>query len=142
MVKDKMPDAPDDWGKERHEEIEGYGLGVGFANFEHPGQSLRGILRTFFKTKFGPAVSVELGAAPSAGVYLTDDKGERQEIVPIAGDMVNLSLSPIDLQRKLRDDLVDREVGIQYTHDVTTKSGAMKVYRVVVFGTEASRFSG
>ena len=56
--------------------------------------------------------------------------------------MINLSLSPIDLQRKLHDDLVDRDVGIQYTHDVTTKSGAMKVYRVVVFGTEVNRLSG
>ena len=142
MVKDKMPEVPDSWGRERHEEIEGYGLGVGFLNFESPGQSVRGILRTFFKTKYGPAVSIELMELPSAGVYLTDDKGERQEIVPISGALANLSLSPIDLQRKLHDDLVDRDVGIQYTHDVTTKSGAMKVYRVVVFGTEVKRYGG
>ncbi len=142
MAKDKMPEAPNSWGRERHEEIEGYGLGIGFANFESPGHNLRGILRTFFKTKFGMAVSVELVEKPSAGVFMTDDAGVRQEIVPMPGDMVNLSLSPIDLQRKLHDDLVDRDVGIQYTHDVTTKSGAMKVYRVVVFGTEVSRHSG
>jgi len=142
MAKDKIPEVPDTWGRERHEEIEGYGLGIGFANFEAPGHSLRGILRTFFKTKFGMAVSVELVEKPSAGVFITDDAGVRQEIIPQPGDMVNLSLSPIDLQRKLHDDLVDRDVGIQYTHDVTTKSGAMKVYRVVVFGTEVSRLSG
>ncbi len=142
MVEDKMPEAPKSWERERHEEIEGYGLGIGFAMFESPGDSLRGILRTFFKTKFGMAVSVELVEAPSAGVFITDDKGVRQEIAPMSGDMVNLSLSPIDLQRKLHDDLVDKDVGIQYTHDVTTKSGAMKVYRVVVFGTEVSRFGG
>ncbi|KKN22737.1 hypothetical protein LCGC14_0911980 [marine sediment metagenome] len=142
MAKDKMPVAPKSWERERHEEIEGYGLGIGFANFVQPGNSLRGILRTFFKTKFGMAVSVQLVEAPSTGVFMTDDAGMRQEIVPVAGDMVNLSLSPIDLQRKLHDDLVDRDVGIQYTHDVTTKSGAMKVYRVVVFGTEVNRLSG
>ena len=142
MTKDKIPEVPDTWGRERHEEIEGYGLGIGFANFEAPGHSLRGILRTFFKTKFGMAVSVELVEKPSAGVFITDDAGVRQEIIPQPGDMVNLSLSPIDWQRKLHDDLVDRDVGIQYTHDVTTKSGAMKVYRVVVFGTEVSRLSG
>ncbi len=142
MAKDTMPEAPKSWERERHEEIEGYGLGIGFAMFEAPGNSLRGILRTFFKTKFGTAVSVELVERPSAGVYLTDDAGVRQALGPKVGDMVNLSLSPIDLQRKLHDDLVDRDVGIQYTHDVTTKSGAMKVYRVVVFGTEASRHSG
>ena len=142
MAKDKMPEAPDAWGRERHEEIEGYGLGIGFAIFEAPGENLRGILRTFFKTKFGQAVSVELTEKPSAGIFITDDAGDRKEIIPMAGDMVNLSLSPIDLRRKLHDDLVDRDVGIQYTHDVTTKSGAMKVYRVVVFGTEVSRLSG
>jgi len=142
MVKDTMPEAPKSWERERHEEIEGYGLGVGFANFMQPGDSLRGILRTFFKTKFGTAVSVELAEKPSAGIFITDEKGVRQEFTPNPGDMVNLSLSPIDLQRKLHDDLVDRDVGIQYTHDVTTKSGAMKVYRVVVFGTEVSRHSG
>ncbi len=139
MSKDKMPEAPKSWERERHEEIEGYGLGIGFANFEAPGNSLRGILRTFFKTKFGMAVSVELVEEPSAGVFLTDDAGDRQAILAKAGDMVNLSLSPIDLQRKLHDDLVDRDVGIQYTHDVTTKSGAMKVYRVVVFATPVVR---
>ena len=142
MTKDKMPEAPKSWERERHEEIEGYGLGIGFANFEAPGNCLRGILRTFFKTKFGMAVSVELVEKPSAGVFITDEHGDRQEIIPQPGDMINLSLSPIDLQRKLHDDLVDRDVGIQYTHDVTTKSGAMKVYRVVVFGTEVSRHSG
>ena len=140
MKKETMPDAPDSWGKERHEEIEGYGLGVGFLLFEKPGNAIRGILRTFFKTKYGPAVSVELTAPPTAGVFLTNELGERQEVKPIVGDLVNLSLSPIDLQRKLHDDLVDRDIGVQYTHDVTTKSGAMKVYRVVVFGTEVRRY--
>ena len=142
MAKDKMPEAPKSWERERHEEIEGYGLGIGFANFEAPGNCLRGILRTFFKTKFGMAVSVELVEKPSAGVFITDEYGDRQEIIPQPGDMINLSLSPIDLQRKLHDDLVDRDVGILYSHDVTTKSGAMKVYRVVVFGTEVKRVSG
>ena len=142
MTKDKMPETPSSWERERHEEIEGYGLGIGFAFFGQPGDSVRGILRTFFKTKFGLAVSLELVEAPLTGVYLTDDKGERTSVDAKVGDLVNLSLSPIDLQRKLHDDLVDRDVGIQYTHDVTTKSGAMKVYRVVVFGTEAKRISG
>ncbi len=142
MTKDKIPDAPKSWERERHEEIEGYGLGTGFALFEFPGNSMRGILRTFFKTKFGPAISIELTEIPTVGIFQTDEKGSKETIKPVLGDMVNLSLSPIDLQRKLHDDLVDRDVGIQYTHDVTTKSGAMKVYRVVVFGTEVSRHSG
>ena len=140
MTKAKIPEVPDTWGRERHEEIEGYGLGVGFARFEAPGDNMRGILRTFFKTKFGPAVSLELVSPIAVSVYLTDDKGDRTAINAAVGDLVNLSLSPIDLQRKLHDDLVDRDVGIQYTHDVTTKSGAMKVYRVVVFSTEVKRY--
>lgn len=140
MTKDKMPDVPDSWGRERHEEIEGFGLGVGFARFEKPGDALRGILRTFFKTKFGPAVSIELTEQPTLEVFLTDDKGDRNKVTAHVGDLVNLSLSPLDLKRKLHDDLVDKDVGVQYTHDVTTKSGAMKVYRVVVFGTEVKRF--
>ena len=140
MAKDKMPQVPEAWGRERHEEIEGYGLGVGFVFFAIPGESMRGILRTFFKTKFGPAVSVELTEFPAVDVFLTDDKGERTQVRAEVGNLVNLSLSPIDLQRKLHDDLVDRDVGIQYTHDVTTQSGAMKVYRVVVFGTEVKRY--
>jgi len=73
---------------------------------------------------------------------LTNETGVHQEVSPVVGDLVNLSLSPLDLKRKLHDDLVDRDVGIQYTHDVTTKSGAMKVYRVVVFGTEVKRYGG
>lgn len=140
MVKSKMPDVPDTWERERHEEIEGFGLGVGFALFEKPGDSMRGILRTFFKTKYGMAVSVELTEAPAVGVFLTDDAKVRVTVEAKEGDLVNLSLSPRDLQRKLHDDLVDKDVGIQYTHDVTTKSGAMKVYRVVVFGTEVKRY--
>lgn len=140
MAKEKMPQVPDAWGKERHEEIEGYGLGVGFARFDRVGENLRGILRTFFKTKFGAAVSIELTESPNVTVFLTDDKGERTEVAAVAGTLVNLSLSPIDLQRKLHDDLVDKDVGVQYTHDVTTKSGAMKVYRVVVFATEVKRY--
>jgi len=142
MVKDKMPEVPETWVRERHDEIEGFGLGIGFALFERPGDAMRGILRTFFNTKFGAAVSVELTEFPTVGVFLTNDKGERTDVTPVAGDLVNLSLSPIDLQRKLHDDLIDRDVGIQYTHDVTTKSGAMKVYRVVVFGTEVKRYGG
>ena len=142
MAKDKMPEVPNTWERERHQEIEGYGLGVGFALFTDPGDSLRGILRTFFKTKFGPAVSVELTEPQNTGIFQTGEGGEHTPIDVKVGDMVNLSLSPIDLQRKLRGDLVDRDVGIQYTHDVTTKSGAMKVYRVVVFGDAAERFGG
>jgi len=142
MAKQKIPEVPETWGRERHEEIEGYGLGIGFVLFTEIGNNIRGILRTFFKTKFGPAVSVELTDQPTAGVYLTNETGVRQEVSPVVGDLVNLSLSPLDLKRKLHDDLVDRDVGIQYTHDVTTKSGAMKVYRVVVFGTEVKRYGG
>ena len=140
MFKDKMPEVPKMWGRERHEEIEGYGLGVGFARFDKPGENVRGILRTFFITKFGPAVSIELTEPPALDVFLTDDKGDRTQVMINPGDLINLSLSPLDLKRKLHDDLVDRDVGVQYTHDVTTKSGAMKVYRVVVFETEVKRF--
>lgn len=140
MKKETMPEVPDAWGKERHEEIEGYGLGVGFALFAHVGDNMRGILRTFFKTKFGPAVSVELTEEPHVPIYLTNDAGDRTPVTTKLGDLVNLSLSPIDLKRKLHDDLVDRDVGIQYTHDVATKSESMKVYRVVVFSTEVKRY--
>lgn len=140
MTKEKIPEVPHAWEREPHEEIEGYGLGVGFVLFTHVGDHLRGILRTFFKTKFGPAVSVELTDSPQVSVFLTNDAGESNPVPAKMGDLVNLSLSPIDLQRKLHDDLVDREIGVQYTHDVTTKSGSMKVYRVVVFGTEVKRY--
>lgn len=139
MAREKMPEAPDSWGKERYEEIVGFGLGVGFARFEKVGESVRGILRTFFKTMYGAAVAIELTELPALEVFLTNDKGDRNQVKVIVGDLINLSLSPIDLQRKLHDDLVDKDVGVQYTHDVTTKSGAMKVYRVVVFGTEVKR---
>ena len=59
MAPKKTPEVPDSWGNERHREIEGFGLGTGFALFEEPAESLRGILRTFFPTKHGPAVSIE-----------------------------------------------------------------------------------
>jgi len=71
------------------------------------------------------------------GRLTLDESGEALEA--LLGLSISI-VSPIDLQRKLHDDLVDRDVGVQYTHDVITKSGAMKVYRVVVFSTEVKRY--
>lgn len=139
MVKPKPPNVPDSWGKDRHEEVEGFGLGRGFALFVMPGEFLRGILRTFFPTKHGPAVSIELTEIPSVEFFETTDTGDKTLVHPDVGGLVNLSLSSVDLGRKIGEDLLDKDIGVQYLHDVATRAGQMKVYRVLVFDTETSR---
>ena len=141
MLENKMPTPPADWEGHRYSEIESHGLGLGFVLFDHIGDSLRGIVRTWFKTRYGPAVAFELVGLPNVSVWSTVDAGDRRAVEVKAGDLVNVSLTSVDLSRKLTTELVDRDVGIQYTHDVTTKAGAMKVYRVAVFDTEVSRYA-
>ena len=136
MTEQHQPDLPAGWEKESHEEIATHGIGSGFLLFEEIGQSVRGTLRTFFKTRHGLAVAIELQGPPTALAFQTDEKGKRKALKLSGGDMVNLSLSGVDLERKIKRDLMDSEVGIQYTQQVVTKSGAMKQFRVVVFQNE------
>lgn len=136
MAKAKAPELPEAWGHLKHHELETHGIGEGFALFEAPGDTMRGVLRTFFPTKHGKAVAIQLTEMPTAGIYRTTDDGSREQLKPEKGELVNLSLSGVDLERKLGADLRDVEVGIQYTHSITTKAGDMKVFRVVVFQDE------
>lgn len=136
MAKEKKPEIPEAWTHLKHQEVETHGIGEGFALFEDLGQTLRGVLRTFFPTRHGKAVALQLTEAASVGVYRSKDDGTREKITTKIGDLVNLSLSGVDLERKLGPDLRDIEVGIQYSHSITTKAGDMKVYRVVVFQDE------
>lgn len=141
MATKKTPEVPESWGKDRHAEIEGYGLGTGFALFQEPSDSLRGILRTFFPTKHGPAVSIELTESPMVSFFQTSPDGNHVAIMAGIGDLVNLSLTPVDLERKIKPEMIDKDVGVQYLHEVSTRSGNMKVYRVLVFDTVVSRFA-
>lgn len=136
MAKAKPPEIPDAWTKAKHKEVEAHGIGEGFALFEDPGQMLRGICRTFFPTRHGKAVAIQLTEACGAPIYRTSDDGSREQLKPKVGELVNLSLSGVDLERKLNADLRDVEVGIQHTHAIKTKAGDMKVYRVVIFEDE------
>lgn len=136
MTKGKAPEIPGGWIHTKHYEVETHGIGEGFALFEDPGQTLRGFLRTFFPTRHGKAVALQLTEPPTTGIYRSKDDGTREAITPTTGVLVNLSLSGVDLERKLNESLRDVEVGIQYTHAITTKAGNMKVYRVVVFQDE------
>ena len=136
MKKAKSTEIPGGWTNTTHREIETYGIGEGFVLFEETGETLRGILRTFFPTRHGKAVAIELTEVTTASVYKTAENGGREQLDPKSGELVNLSLSSIDLERKLSAEHRDEEVGIQYTHNVGTKAGQMKVYRVVVFQSE------
>ena len=133
MPKVSTPKAPESWDKDRHDEIEGFGLGKGFALFDEVGASVRGICRTFFPTQHGPAVSIELTEAPTVRFYMTNEQGNKEEIEPEVGELVNISLSPVELNRKMNNAMLDREIGIQYMTDVKTRGGSMKNYRVVMF---------
>lgn len=136
MPKDKLLDLPQDWVRDTHQEIPSHGIGQGFVLFENPGENLRGTLRTFFKTRHGMAVAVELTQPPTAAVYQTTEDGKRTKLEVKGGDLVNLSLSGVDLERKINQQLRDVEVGIHFKETITTKSGTMKVYRVLVFQNE------
>ena len=136
MPEPQLPDLPVDWMRDRHKELEAHGLGNGFALFAKPGDAVRGYLRTFFKTKYGLAVSVELTQPPTASVFQTADEDDPVKLEPMGGDMVNVSLTGVDLERKLGRELRDKEVGIQYSHDTETRAGQMKQYRVVVFDSD------
>lgn len=138
MAKAKAPEIPDTWTRSRHKEIETHGIGEGFALFDEPGEKMRGVCRTFFPTKHGKAVAVQLTEKCGVRIFRTEEGGAHTEIIPKVGELVNLSLSGVDLERKLGPDLRDVEVGIQFTHEITTKAGAMKVYRVVIFQDEFS----
>lgn len=131
-AKNKQPENPEEWGNSG-QEVETFGLGKGFAVFEQVGQHLRGVVRTFFPTKHGPAMTVELTDEPSTPFYMTNEGGNREEIKPTVGDLVNVSLSPVELNRKIDNAMLDRQVGIQYISDVKTRGGSMKNYRVLVF---------
>lgn len=136
MVKRKDTVIPDAWTNTAHQEVVGYGIGDGFVLFAEPGDSVRGVLRTFFPTKHGDAVALEVTEEPNALVYKTEDDGTRSAIIIDRGTLLNVSLSGVDLKRKLGAGLLDKEVGIQYAEAVNTKSGAMKVFRVVVFESD------
>ena len=135
----QMPDLPEGWVQTEHEEIKTHGIGEGFVLFAEVGQSIRGFCRTFFRTKHGVAVAIELTQPPTASVYVTSDDGSRSMVHAAGGTLVNLSLSSVDLERKISDTLIDLEVGVQYADTVPTKSGAMKIYRVLVFRHELPR---
>jgi len=136
MKDPKPPEIPEGWTHARHREIEAAGIGEGFALFESPGQTLRGFLRTFFPTRHGRAVAIETTEPPTVSVWRSDDEGKREQLHPVTGTLVNMSLSGVDLERKLNRALRDVEVGVQYSHTIETKAGDMKVYRVVVFTDE------
>ena len=129
-------ELPVDWARAPHQEVASHGIGEGFVLFEQPGQHLRGTLRTFFPTRHGLAVAIELEQPPTAPVYQTDENGERNALKVGGGDIVNLSLSGVDLKRKLPTSMVDAEVGVFYANNQETKAGAMKIFRVVVFGDD------
>ena len=133
MLDKKLPPVPVDWERDRHREVETHGLGAGFVLFAKPGDAIRGYLRTFFKSKYGLCVSIELTQPPSAAVWQTADEGEPVKLEPMGGTLVNLSLTGVDLERKVGRELRDKEIGIQYLHDIDTRAGQMKVYRVLVF---------
>lgn len=136
MAKDKTPDIPAGWGHAKHKEVESHGIGEGFALFQNPGEALRGICRTFFNTRHGKAVAIQLTEPPTVSIFRSDDEGKREELHPKSEELVNLSLSGVDLERKLNAAMRDVEVGILYSHTIETKAGGMKVYRVVVFQDE------
>lgn len=136
MTKEKAVELPEGWGHAKHKEIETHGIGEGFALFEQLGQTLRGFCRTFFNTKHGKAVAIQLTEPPTCAVYRSDDEGQRSQLHPKSDELVNLSLTGVDLERKLNPALRDVEVGLQYHHSIETRAGSMKVYRVMVFQDE------
>lgn len=136
MKTPKQPELPQGWERDSHTELATHGIGEGFVLFEEMGQSLRGWCRTFFPTRHGMAVAIELTQPPTARVYTTKESGERVPVDAKGGTVVNLSLSAVDLERKIGKDLRDVEVGIMFSEEVLTKSGPMKIYRVLVFQDE------
>ena len=132
----KQPDLPHGWERSPHTELATHGIGEGFVLFEEIGQCLRGWCRTFFPTRHGMAVAIELNQPPTAMVYSTNEAGDRTPIKAVGGTVVNLSLSGVDLERKIGKDMRDVEVGIMFSGMVETRSGQMKIYRVLVFQDE------
>ena len=136
MAEDKSPALPEGWDKTTHQEVETHGIGEGFVLFEEIGQSIRGICRTFFQTRHGLAVAIELTQPAGAPVIKTSGDGTRTKLTTFGGMLVNLSLSGVDLARKINEGHRDLEIGVQFTHTIGTKSGEMKAYRVLVFQNE------
>ena len=136
MKSPKQPELPQGWERDSHTELATHGIGEGFVLFEAIGDSLRGRCRTFFPTRHGRAVAIELTQPPTVGVYSTNEAGDRTAIDAKGGTVVNLSLSGVDLGRKIGNDLLDVEIGIMYSGTAGTKSGVMKIYRVLVFEDE------
>ena len=133
MTEITLPDLPDGWVHAEHEEVATHGIGDGFVLFAEIGESIRGMCRTFFSTRHGLAVAIELTQVPTAVVYQTDAEGGKSPVTAKIGAMVNLSLTGVDLARKITPVMVDAEIGVQYSHDIVTKTDPMKSFRVWVF---------
>lgn len=137
-----QPEAPDitnPWADSGDEIIEP-GIGIGFVDWDALGENLRGVLGRRWRSKAmrSPAITIELTEAPNVGIFNTQGSSIPVAVDADVGDKVNMSLTH-DLERKLTDDLEGEEVGIQYVSDLPTRSGSMRVFRVVRFSRRSER---
>lgn len=136
--KPKVLESP--WGNSGDEIIEP-GIGLGFVQWEEPGEAIRGKLlpRWRSRTMRSAAVAIELTEVPTVPIFHTEGDGEPELMACNPGDKVNVSLLH-DLDRKLTANLEGKEIGIQYTGDQPTPKGAMRVFRVFHFADDQLPF--
>lgn len=130
-AKPKQPDVP--WADAGNEIVEP-GIGLGFVQWENPGESIRGKLLPRWRSKSmrSAAVAIELTEVPNVPVYHTEDGSKPERLDVGLGDKVNFSLS-YDLSRKLTPNLEGREIGVYYQGDQVTPKGNMRVFKVFTF---------
>lgn len=130
-AKPKQPDVP--WA-DSTDEITEPGIGLGFVQWESPGDSLRGKLLPRWRSKSmrSGAVAIELTEVPNVDILHTEGGGTPKKLDVGPGDKVNVTLS-YDLSRKLTPNLEGREIGLYYQGDQDTPKGSMRVFRVFTF---------
>lgn len=133
---DAFNGVDDPWGGSG-QTIEQPTLGMGFVKWLQYGDHVRGFIRQFFKTRYkgkeGVAFTLEL-TEPAAATILHKDQetGEESEIVLEAGALTNVGIGA-GLERLIKPQLLNEEVGIQYVKELPVAKGMMKVFRVKVF---------
>jgi hypothetical protein len=105
------------------------GRGVGFAKWPEVGVHLIGVYESEWDAKAGRVVTFRVSEI-TAPVFTKNGDGRDEQITPKAGDLINVGAHTADLRDKLTDDLMGREVYIEYVGMKPVKQGNMKLFQV------------
>ena len=137
MSPKKSKDPLADWFDEEHKEVVTAERGVGFARFTKVGQRVRGYLREWHVSKFGPYVLMELSEDPTVEIVTqVDGEVDPQPVEALKGSNIYVGVHTVDLARKVTRDMLGEEVGIAYAGELEVVDGKLKLFRVIVFQSE------